>query len=345
MRLLSIRICSIGNMLGRNAGYITTQGQILADLLAGEGYDVTCVSSKINRFLRLMEIIKTLVAGRHHFDMVLLEVYSGLNFIVADIVGRLCRAFKIPMIMVLHGGELPEHIQKYPRWTKKVLKRGAILVAPSPFLAEKIGEYEFQVRVIPNIIDIEKYPFCERSKISPQLIWMRSFHPIYNPEMAVKVLCKLKGIEPSATLIMAGVDKGLEDSIKEMVEAMNLTDSVQFTGFLDLKKKLREFRAADVFINTNRVDNMPVSVVEARASGLPVVATNVGGLRYLIQNGEDGMLVENDDVEAMVGSINTLLKNPELTRKISQNGRAFAESSAWTNVCIKWESLFSELIK
>ena len=123
MDIKSIRLCFIGNMLGRNAGYITTQGQIVADLFAGEGYRVTCVSSKINRVLRLAEITKTLIAGRRDFDVVLLDVYSGLNFTVADVVGRLCRTFNIPLIMILRGGELPEHITKHADWSKKVFDR------------------------------------------------------------------------------------------------------------------------------------------------------------------------------------------------------------------------------
>ncbi len=344
MNLKSTHLCFVGNMLGRNPNYIITQGQIVADLLVSDGCQVTSVSSKINRFNRLADIVKTLLTDNRNFDLVLLEVYSGAYFVIADIVGFLCMLFKLPLIMVLHGGKLPDFIQKYPRWTKRTLNRADALVAPSLFLAEKLGVDGFRVQVIPNVIDLGAYPYRERSKISPDLIWMRSFHPIYNPEMAIKVLARLKRTVPGATLTMAGRDKGLEKKVRSLASALGISDSVRFTGFLDFTKKQEEFSNADIYINTNCVDNMPVSVLEARAFGLPVVATNVGGLPYLVDHGENGLLVPDEDVEAMVESIKMLLDDPELTRKISQNGRALAEHSAWSSVCFEWEKLLSRVL-
>ena len=83
---------------------------------------------------------------------------------------------------------------------------------------------------------------------------------------------------------MAGKDKGLEENLRKMAEEMNLSDKIRFVGFLDSEEKLKEFADADIYINTNRIDNMPVSVLEARAFGLPVVSTDVGGLPHLIEH-------------------------------------------------------------
>lgn len=328
-------------MLGRNPGYVTTQGQILADLLSSDGYRITSASSKINRFVRLSDIVKTIIGGRRDYDLVVLEVYSGLYFVIADVVASLCRRFNLPLVMVLHGGELPSHLEKHPRWTSRVLQKADKLIAPSSFLADQFARRGFEVEVIPNVIEIENYPFRERSKIAPHLIWMRSFHPIYNPEMAVKVLSKLKETHPEAVLTMAGTDKGIESSVKKLVNTLNLSDSVRFAGFLNFEKKISEFGRADIYINTNRVDNMPVAVVEARAAGLPVIATDVGGLGYLIQNGENGLLVKSEDDKAMVENIKKLLADPALTRKISNNGRSLAEHCGWQEVRLKWQTLFS----
>lgn len=332
-------------MLGRNPGYITTQGQIVADLFAAEGYKVTCVSSKINRAKRMAEIVKTLTKDFRSFDVVLLDTYSGISFITADVVGILCNILKLPIIMILRGGSLPEFMRKNPRWTKKVLNRADVLVAPSEFLAKEIGDCGYEIPVITNIVDISRYPFRERSKIAPNLIWMRSYHSIYNPQMAVKVLGELCQSEPDATLTMAGNDKGLEGEVKALAEKLGLSGAVRFAGFLDLEKKLKEFSNADIYLNTNRVDNMPVSVVEARALGLPVVATNVGGLPYLIEDGENGFLSPSEDVSAMVKNIKKLLDDPELTKKISRSGRVSAERSAWTAVRPVWEKLIGEVLK
>ncbi len=345
LNLETARVCFIGNMLGHNPGYVTTQGQVVSDLLAAEGVGITSVSSKINRALRLAEIVMTLVRDHRKFDAVVLEVYSGLGFIIADVAGWLCKRFKLPLIMFLHGGNLPEFIQENPKWIRRVLDRADFLVAPSPFLAGKIGNLGYKITVIPNVIELGLYAFRERSEIRPHLVWMRSFHSIYHPEMAIEVLAELRQSVPQATLTMAGVDKGLEKKIKEMVAKKGLVPAVRFPGFLDADAKAREFAAADIYLNTNRIDNMPVSVVEACAFGLPVVATAVGGLPYLIEHRKNGLLVPDGDVKAMVKAVKSLLDNPDLTRKISQNGRNLAENSSWTKVRADWQQLFEKAVR
>ena len=163
--------------------------------------------------------------------------------------------------------------------------------------------------------------------------------------MAIDVIAKLKETHPQATLTMAGPDKGLENHIKNLVNEKDLNESVKFSGFLSLSQKIKEFSANDIYINTNRIDNMPVSVLEARAMGLPVVATDVGGLPYLIKNGEDGFLVANEDVTAMVEKIKILLNDPVLTQKISQKGRMISECSSEISVFTKWKDLIEKILE
>lgn len=344
MNTRSLHLCFVGNMLGKHPQYSNTQGEILAGLLAAEGYRITCVSAKINRLARLLEIVLTLVRKRKQFDLVMLEVYSGLYFIIAHLAGSLCRAFNIPLIMVLHGGELPGFAERFPRWTRNVFFKADLMVAPSQFMADRIGTLGFPIRVISNVVDLAPYTYRERGRIEPNLIWMRSFHPIYNPEMAVRVLARVRERYPDARLVMAGADKGLEKQIKSLAAENGLAKHIRFAGFLDLNQKLKEFSEADIYLNTNRIDNMPVSVVEARALGLPVVATRVGGLPYMVRHMEDGILVPSEDDEGMAHCVMTLVDDPVLTQKLSRNGRLAAELSGWKAVRAKWENSISSVI-
>ncbi len=337
------RLCFVGNMLGKNKGFITTQGQIVADLLAAdENYQIKCVSSKINRLPRMLDIVSTLIGQRRAFDAVIVEVYSGLSFVIAEAVSLICKINKIPLVLFLHGGNLPAFAEKNPSRLRRVLRRADFLVAPSGFLATELGGGGFAIRVIPNVLNIEDYSFRERRNIAPRLIWMRSFHEIYNPRMAIETICELRKKYPRATLVMAGKDKGLEGEMKSLTKMLDLKDAVRFAGFLDEPAKIREFSAADIYLNTNRIDNMPVSVLEARALGLPVVSTDVGGLRYLIDDGENGLLCRSENSEQMCRAVETLLEDAELTAKISRQGRILAENSAWSKVKKDWEKLFAE---
>lgn len=339
-----IRLCFVGNMLGRNPGYVTSQGQIVADLFAAEDYEVSSVSPKINRAARLFDIARFLLTNRRRIDIIVLEIYSGWYMFLADAASRIAGRLKIPLIGVLHGGNLPDFAGRHPRWIRRVLSRTNAIVAPSPYLADAMRIYGFDVRVIPNVIDIKAYSFRLRKQVEPRLFWMRSFHPAYNPQLAMEVLAHLRRTHPQASLVMAGRDKGLEGEIRELARENGVRNAVRFPGFLDEESKMREFSQADIFVNTNKIDNMPIAVVEACAMGLPVVATDVGGISSLLQNDVTGLLVADDDAEAMVEAIKRLLGDANLTEQISRNGRELAERSSWNSVKKLWEDLFAEVL-
>lgn len=340
----NFHICIIGNMLGKNAGYITTQGQILAEKLAPEGYRVTCVSKRINRVVRLGEIIMVLLMKNKLIDLVVLEVYSGLYFYLAEIVSALCSLVRLPLILVLHGGNLPSFAETHPTRVRRVFNQAAAIVSPSDYLARAFVQAGFEITVIPNIVEFDHDLYRERTRAEPRLLWMRSFHPNYNPEMGVRVLAKVRAKFPDAKLTMAGKDKGLEPAVKDLALKMNVHEDIRFPGFLDQAAKAKEFSEADIFINTNRIDNMPVSVVEACSFGLPVVATSVGGIPDLLTDRSEGILVEDGNVEEMVEAVEELLSDPELAGKISRNGRRLAEKSIWTAVRPMWEQLFEKVL-
>jgi glycosyltransferase involved in cell wall biosynthesis len=330
-------------MIGRNPGWVTTQGERLGDLLEQEGYSVISVSSSTNRYVRLADIIQTLIRRRNDFDILLLQVFGGPSFVVEDIASWLSRVFGHRIVMVLRGGAMPDFMARYPGWNRRVLRRADLFVTPSVFLKRAIAPYGFQARVIPNVIDLSAYQYRHRATLSPRLFWMRSFHPIYNPLMAVRVLAQLRKQIPEATLVMAGQDKGQEAEVRALAQKLGLNGALRFSGFLDMAGKMREATAADIFINTNSIDNMPVAVVEACALGLPVVSTDVGGVPDLLTDGETGLLVPDNDVQAMSDSICRLLREPALAARLSAKGRELAEESSWDLVGAQWESVINDV--
>jgi glycosyltransferase involved in cell wall biosynthesis len=331
-------------MLGRNPGYVTTQGEVLSDLFDAAGYSVVSVSAQRSRHRRLAEIVATLFARRAEIDVVVIDVYGGLSFVIEDVAGWLSRRLRKRVVMMLHGGAMPDFMRRHPRWTRRVLGRADALIAPSNFLAQAVAPYGFRARVIPNVIDLSAYPYRHRERLSPRLFWMRQFHPIWNPMMALRVLARLRRTSaPDATLIMAGPDKGQEAEVRCAARELGLNDAVSFSGFLDMEAKTRAGESADVFLNTNRIDNMPVAVVEACAMGLPVVAAKVGGIPDLLTDGETGLLVSDDDDEAMAEAVSRLLSDPVLAGRLSANGQRLAACSSWERVRPQWEEVFAEV--
>jgi glycosyltransferase involved in cell wall biosynthesis len=337
------RLCIVGPMVGRNQGYVTTQGEHLTDHFRAAGYEVVSVSASPNRYLRLLDIAATLVRCLHRVDIVLVEVYGGPSFVVEDVATALARFARRGLVLHLHGGAMPEFTQRFPRWTRRVFARADAIVSPSEFLTAVASDYGCAPRIIPNSIDIAAYPFKQRERVRARLFWMRSFHRIYNPLMALRVLARVRSSVPDAELVMAGQDKGLARAAQREAARLGLDGAVRFVGFLNSFGKIHEGDAADVFINTSSVDNLPVAVIEACAMGLPVVSTAVGGMRYLLKEGDTGLLVPDDDSDAMANAILRLIGDPGLATRLSTNGRQLAECFSWERVAPQWERLFAEL--
>ncbi len=339
----NLSICIVGPLLGKNSGWVVSQGEILAQGLRKEGYLVFLTSSKVNRFFRLLDMIKSLIRWHRKIKIVILMVFSDLAFIWARIITWMVKRLRKPLILRLHGGNLPSFSFRHLSEVKRVFKRADNLMAPSYYLASFCEELGFKCEIIPNIIFIEKYPFRKREKIRPFLLWMRTFHYLYHPEMAIEVLEGLIKIYPEAKLTMAGQDKGLLGTIKKLVELKGLSAKVRFVGFLEGVSKEREFNQHDIFLNTSRIDNMPLSLIEAAAFGLPIVSTNVGGIPYIFKHKETAMLRGRDDAKGIVEAIDTLIKDDNLVAFISTNARRLVEGYDWSVVKPKWEKVFKDL--
>jgi glycosyltransferase involved in cell wall biosynthesis len=163
--------------------------------------------------------------------------------------------------------------------------------------------------------------------------------------MAVQVLKSLAPEYSSARLTLAGQDKGMLQTLKTQVEAEGLEGCIRFVGFLDMPGKQKEFAAHDIFLNTNHVDNMPVSVLEASAFGLPVVATAVGGIPSMLIQDETALLVQDGDVVGMAEAVKRLLTEDGLAARLSINGRRLAETCSWPEVKKQWVTLFAGVLR
>lgn len=341
--MADVRLCFVGPMIGRKPGRVTTQGEILADLFVAEGWSVRETSSQPSRPVRLIDTIWCLLRWRRSIDLVVLSVFSGPAFVMADITSALLRLLGLPMVLVLHGGNLPDFERRHGAWVRRVLKRARVIVAPSTFLATEMASGAGAL-VIPNVVDLSAWEFRPRTALRPRILWMRTFHPLYNPVLAVRVLERLHRTWPDATLTMAGQEKGMLEATRQEVATRGLEPWVHFAGFLRPGEKLTAFADHDLYLHTNHVDNTPVSVLEAAAAGLPIVATRVGGMPYLLEDGATALLVADGDEAAMTAAIERLLSDPALAGRLSENGRALAERSAWPAVYEQWQAAFEQAL-
>ncbi len=336
------RVLLVGNFLSRHVS-TRTVGEELAERLAATGWPVAATSSMLPRLARLLDMQRT-IWGRGPFAIAQVDVYSGAAFLWAEAACWSLRRRQIPYVLTLHGGKLPEFAARWPRRVRWLLTGARAVTTPSPYLRESMVRYRQDLRILPNPLDLKAYPFTPRQRLKPRLIWLRAFHRIYNPELALRVLARLLEAHPTAALTMVGPDKGdgsLESS-RYLARELGLADRVTFTGGVAKREVPAYLADADIFLNTSDADNAPVSVTEAMACGLCVVSTDVGGLRDLLTDGEDALLVERDEPAAMTSAVESLLSDPELAKQLSSQGRQRAEDRDWSRVLPEWQKLLRQ---
>lgn len=322
-------------MHGINVSTIETLGP----LLEKEGFNVIMSSSKNNPVLRLLDMIFDTIINAKKIDFVLIDTYSTLNFWYAFVISQCCRLLKIKYIPILHGGNLPNRIKKNPYFSKLLFNNSYINITPSSYLLHHLKEFHIQnVKQIPNTISVFEYNHDLRSNVKPKLLWVRAFASIYNPEMALKVLSKLKKSYPDAELCMIGPYKDMKKEVVQQLIEKNKVE-IKLSGRLSKLEWTQLSKKYAIFINTTHFDNTPVSVIEAMALGLPIVSTNVGGIPFLLEDRETALLVNDSAVDEMVNSITELIERPELAKKLSANGRKLAEQFDWNVVKNQWKEI------
>lgn len=329
-----INLLYIGNKLSKSKTVTTIE--TLGVALENEGMKVYYASSYSNKLKRLVHMCFSVIKYRRKVNYVLIDTYSTANFYYALFVSQLCRCFKLKYIPILHGGNLPNRLKKNQLLSKLIFKNAYMNVSPSGFIKEKFEK--FNTTQIPNALELSNYIFRTRQIENINLLWVRSFAKIYNPKLAIDVLVELKKKYPNTILTMVGPEK--DGALKETKKyALSKNVEVTFTGKLSKSDWIRLSEKHNVFINTTNFDNMPVSVIEAMALGLPVVSTNVGGMPYLINDGEDGFLVSPNMPEAFVEKIELLKNTPQLLQHVTVNARKKAECFNWDVVKHKWLEL------
>lgn len=337
------RLAFLGPALGRHPGWVTTQGEVLAGLFASQGHPVVVSSGHRHPVARAVHHAATLVRHRRDVDVAVVSVFSGRAFALAEEALLLSRALGIPRVAWLHGGNLPDWSVNRERRVRRVLGAADAVVAPSGYLARWARAHGADVRVIPNVLDLEGYHFRARPSLRPRLLWMRTFQELYAPDVAVRVLAGLRSHGVDARLTMAGQDKGSLGATRDLAERLGVAGWIDFPGFVSGAAKARLLDDHDIFLNTNLVDNAPVTVLEAAASGLVVVSTAVGGMPDLLPDGLAASLVPPADPDAMVDAVQRLLADPTTAASLADAARSVAVRSAWPSVRQEWLDLTAEV--
>ena len=335
----------------------------------GNNYDITLITGRFDTALCRIEkrpsfTLVRVGIGNKKIDKFLYPFLANLKIrkIKPDIAHAIMESYaggalvltkyfypKAKRILTLQSGDLDDSkkqrkIQIKFFW-KKIHSVPDKIIAISSFLslrAEKLGVSKSKIRIIPNGVDFFKIPESIEKKQNrvicvARLSWEKGINYL------IKAWPRVIKEIPFAKLAIVGEgDKRKE--IEKIIKDFNLGNSVELKGNLSHNETLAEIKKSEVFICPSLAEGLGIVFIEAQACGVPVIGTKVGGIPDVIQNNENGILIEPKNSEEISKSIIALLQNRDLRDRLSKKALETVKKYDWKKIVEKIDFLYKEII-
>lgn len=253
----------------------------------------------------------------------------------------ICNFKKTPVIINYRGGEARQYFKQSIKLIRPSMKLASQIIVPSGYLEKVFNDFGFNVKVIPNIIDLKRFK-PKKNNSGFHLIITRNLEAIYGIETAIKSIAIVKKIIPEIQLTIAGSGEQKE-YLQKRVADLEFAENIFFVGKLKPDDVAKLYQSADIMLNPTTVDNMPNSILEAMACGVPIISTNVGGVPYMVEDNKTALLVEVGNSEMMADKIIELFNDKDQYQTLASNGLKEVQQYSWTNIKGQWLALYESL--
>jgi|SRR5208283_2703014 L-malate glycosyltransferase len=254
-------------------------------------------------------------------------------FCVSRILGK-------KVLVHYHSGRARKHLSS-SGIARNILRKADRVVVPSRYLLEVFGEFQVAAQAIPNLVDPALFPYRAREPLRPYLLCSRNFEPCYGIDLVLRAFAEVKKVFLGAQLLLLG-EGSQENAIRRLIAELDLA-GVEMPGRVTRENIGRFYDQADLMINASRVDNMPVSILEAFASGLAVVTTDAGGIPYIVRHEETGLVSKTEDWKQLAANVLRLLQDPALVQRLTDKAYRQSFTYRWTTIRAHWLGVYQEL--
>ena len=351
----------------------------IAACLAGSGYQVTVVTSRFNglphrersgnltihripslrrkqdRSGALEQILFILSASLWNLKMISrLKPNATLAFFGVPsgaVAWVLKLLFGIPYIVSLRGGDVPGFrpydFDFYHRLVAPFLhviwKQASAVVANSNGLANLAQNFDsrIEIPIIPNGVDLDVYHTREHVWSTPRILSVGRLVYQKGLDLAVHALSGLQDLNWEWDIIGDGPEM---DALKSLVESLGIKGRITFLGWQSREKLIQCYKQSNLFLFPSRHEGMPNAVLEAMASGLPVIASKIAGNEELVMDGETGFLVKTENIEELRSALRNLLTDSSLRQKMGAASRQRVEQFySWENTATAYALLLEKV--
>jgi glycosyltransferase involved in cell wall biosynthesis len=245
-----------------------------------------------------------------------------------------------PALLRIHGGDFDRVFERangmHRAIIRLILRSATSVIVLSEGWRSRIGAIEPRaiVDVIPNSVDCKVFTALSKrpARDCRRVLFLANFCERKGHFDALKAIARLVPRFPDLVLALGGEDRdpGTRKLMERDAERLGILDRIEFLGTVSGESKMRAFHDADALILPSHTENMPISIMEGMAAGLPVVATVVGAVGEMIEDGETGLLINARDPKALAERLEGLFLDAEYARRLGRCGQAHA--------CATWDA-------
>ncbi|MFW6088551.1 MAG: glycosyltransferase [Gemmatimonadota bacterium] len=291
---------------------------------------------------------------RERIDLVNIH-YPLASFLPVVLAARLAGR---PVVTSVHGADLfpqGEPQSRYPLGLRIVLRLSHRVVAPSrAYLGQVVGRLpglRDRAEFIHNGIRLEEFrrPASDREEPSPlddggsYVLTIAAHNRKKGLDVLLEAFAGIASRFPEQTLVLVG-NGPLTGTLEGLVADLGLNARVRFLGRIGRPETIALLHGCDLFVLSSRAEPFGLAVLEAMACGKPVVATRVGGIREIVRDGVDGLLVEPDDADALAEAMAALLEDSGAARRLGREAAVRARSFDTEANGRAYGALFDDLI-
>lgn len=260
----------------------------------------------------------------------------------------------VPFVITPHGGDIKENDNgiiinsKITARIKKTFSSAQAVTAISSDIKKRVlkfGATPDKIHLIPNGVFVDKFRPPEnyqKQTDNPYILYLGSLIKRKGVDILIKAFSKVCTTYPNLNLIIAGDGKE-KDSLITLVDKLNLNQNIKFLGIVRGDNKIHLLRNAFFLVLSSKSEGLPIVILEAFASGIPVIASRVCGIPDIVKDGENGFLVSPEDIDELASKMSILVGQYSLRDRLANNALALAPFYDWQQIAEKYIYLYEKI--
>ncbi len=267
----------------------------------------------------------------------------------------LTKGSRVPIILTVHtlmrqrvpplNPLAPVHDRLWSLFERRALRMANETIVVSPHLESEVAKISGRPPTfIPNGVDAAWFGLDSQASDPQSLLCVGRVQPVKGYRHLLQSLALVQS-PWSLTIIGGHYDRFYLRELKELEGSLGLRGRIRWLGEVPFSQLLEEMRKASIFVLPSEEESMPIALLEAMAAGKAVIATRVGGIPWILQNDDHGLLVNFGDRDGLATGIDSLLNEPTECRHLSRQARHRAADFSWEEVAQKTLAVYRSALE